>query len=166
MCCEKTEMMLSNADVERLERLGYNIQKFVRRDRHGFVRLKNCHGSCVFYNVEKCRCRIYKHRPLGCRIYPIIYSEHEGIVVDDLCPMKNTVSETELKRKGKKVIELLQRIDNEATSFMHRNTTKETLNKTFNGQKKKTNLVSRLFELKPTSFRPLSSLQPLCYHKS
>jgi len=37
-------------------------------------------------------------------------------VVDDLCPMKNTVSEIELKRKGKKVIELLQRLDNEATS--------------------------------------------------
>jgi len=37
--------------------------------------------------------------------------------------MKNTVSEIELKRKGKKVKELLQRIDNEATS--HRNTTRK-----------------------------------------
>jgi hypothetical protein len=157
-------MMLSDADIKRLERAGYNRQKFVSYDKHGFARLKNRRGFCVFYDVEKCRCKIYEHRPSGCRIYPVIYSEKEGIVVDDLCPMKNTVSETELKRKGKKVIELLQRIDNEATS--HRNTTKETLNKTFNGQKKKTNLVSRLFELKPTSFRPLSSLQPLCYHKS
>ena len=120
VCCEKTEMMLSIADVERLERLGYDRQKFLRSDRHGLVRLKNCHGSCVFYDVEKCRCRIYKHRPLGCRIYPVIYSEKEGIVVDDLCPMKKTVSRIELKRKGRKVIELLQRIDNEATS--HRNT--------------------------------------------
>ena len=128
ICCEKTEMMLSDADVERLERVGFSRQKFVRYDRHGFVRLKNCRGFCLFYDVEKCRCKIYEHRPFGCRIYPVIYSEQEGIVVDDLCPMKNTVSKIELERKGKKVIELLQRIDNEAIS--HRNTTKKTLNKT------------------------------------
>jgi len=116
ICCEKTEMLLSNADVERLEKAGYNRQKFMRYDKHGFARLRNRHGFCVFYDVVKCRCTIYEHRPLGCRIYPIIYSEQEGIVVDGLCPMKNTVSEIELKGKGKRVIELLQRMDNEATS--------------------------------------------------
>jgi Fe-S-cluster containining protein len=116
ICCEKTEMLLSNADVERLEKAGYNRQKFMRYDKHGFARLRNRHGFCVFYDVVKCRCTIYEHRPLGCRIYPIIYSEQEGIVVDGLCPMKNTVSEIELKRKGKRVIELLQRMDHEATS--------------------------------------------------
>ena len=109
-------MMLTNEDIERLERVGYDRQKFARYDRHGFVRLKNRHGSCVFYDIEKCRCKIYEHRPLGCRIYPVIYSEQEGIVVDDLCPMKSTVSNIDLKRKGKKVMVLLQRIDNEATS--------------------------------------------------
>jgi Fe-S-cluster containining protein len=123
LCCEKTEMLLSSADVERLERAGYDRQKFVRFDKHGYVRLKNRRGFCVFYNVEKCRCKIYKHRPLGCRIYPVIYSEQEGIVVDDLCPMKSTISESELKRKGKKVMELIQRIDREAIS--HRNATRE-----------------------------------------
>ena len=116
ICCEKTEMLLSNADVERLEKAGYNRQKFMRYDKHGFARLRNRHGFCVFYDVVKCRCSIYEHRPLGCRIYPIIYSEQEGIVVDCLCPMKNTVSEIELKRRGKRVIELLQTMDNEATS--------------------------------------------------
>jgi len=108
-------MLLSNADVERLARLGYDRQEFVHYDRHGFAKLRNRHGFCVFYDVVKCRCRIYEQRPLGCQIYPVIYSKPEGIVVDDLCPMKNTVSEVELKRKGKKVIELLQKIDNEAT---------------------------------------------------
>jgi len=113
-------MLISNADIERLERAGHEKQNFVRYDRHGFARLRNRRGFCVFYDVAKHRCKIYEHRPLGCRIYPIICREQEGIVVDDLCPMKNTVSEIELKRNGKKVIELLQRIDNEATS--HRNT--------------------------------------------
>lgn len=114
ICCEKTEMMLSNADVERLERACYNPQKFVRVDKHGFARLRNRHGYCVFYDAEKRRCKAYAHRPLGCRIYPIIYSEEEGIIVDDLCPMKRTVSGVELRRKGENVVELLRRIDNEA----------------------------------------------------
>ena len=123
LCCEKTEMLLSSADVERLERVGYDRRKFMRHDRNGFVRLKNWRGFCVFYDVRKCRCKIYRHRPLGCRIYPVIYSELEGIVVDDLCPMKNTISESELKKKGEEVMELIKRIDSEATS--HRNATRE-----------------------------------------
>jgi hypothetical protein len=114
VCCEKTEMMLSSADVNRLEGMSYDRQKFVRQDRHGFVRLRNRRGFCVFYDVERCRCRIYKHKPLGCRVYPVIYSEREGIIVDDLCPMKSTVSKIELKMKGKKLIEFLQKIDAEA----------------------------------------------------
>ncbi len=115
VCCEKTEMMLSNADVERLERRGFVRHKFVRYDRYGFARLKNRGGLCIFYDAENCRCKVYKHRPLGCRIYPVIYCGQEA-VVDALCPMKNTVSAIELKRKGKDVIELLQRIDDEAAS--------------------------------------------------
>ena len=114
LCCEKTEMLLSDADVERLERMGYERQEFVRFDRHGFVRLRNRRGFCVFYDVERCRCKIYRHRPLGCRVYPVIFSEQEGIVLDNLCPMKSTVSKIELERKGKKLMELLQRIDAEA----------------------------------------------------
>jgi len=41
------------------------------------------------------------HGPLGCRVYPVICSEQEGIVVDDLCPMKSTVSRIELDGEGK-----------------------------------------------------------------
>jgi Fe-S-cluster containining protein len=116
-------MLLSTADVKRLERAGYDRNKFAFHDKNGFVRLKNHRGFCVFYDAEKCRCKIYRYRPLGCRIYPVIYSEQEGIVADDLCPMKNTILESELKRKGKKVMMLIQRIDNEATS--HTNTTRK-----------------------------------------
>jgi Fe-S-cluster containining protein len=122
VCCEKTEMMLSNADVKRLEGMGYERQKFAGQDRHGFIRLRNRRGFCVFYDVERCRCRIYKHRPLGCRVYPVMYSKQEGMIVDDLCPMISTVSKIELRRKGKKLMNLLRRIDAEATC--NRNKTK------------------------------------------
>jgi Fe-S-cluster containining protein len=119
LCCEKTEMLLSSADVKRLERLACR-QEFARSGKHGYVRLKNRRGFCVFYDVEKCRCTIYGHRPLGCRIYPVIFSEFEGVVVDDLCPMKDTISRSELKRKGKEVMQLLRRIDSEAASHRKR----------------------------------------------
>ena len=115
VCCEKTEMMLSSADFKRLERVGFDGQKFVRQDGHGFIRLRNRGGFCVFYDVERCGCGIYKHRPLGCRVYPVVYSEREGIVVDDLCPMKSTVSRIELDGEGKKLMKLLERIDAEAS---------------------------------------------------
>jgi Fe-S-cluster containining protein len=123
LCCEKTQMMLTSADVKRLERAGYDRNKFTYQDKNGYLKLKNHRGFCIFYDIEKRRCKTYRHRPSGCRIYPIIYSELEGIVVDDLCPMKNTISESELKTKGKKVMKLIQRIDSEAIS--HRNTTKK-----------------------------------------
>ena len=62
------------------------------------------------------------YRPLGCRVYPIIYSVDEGIVVDDLCPMQHTVTGSELKKKGRIVTRLLQRIDSEAerTCLLHK----------------------------------------------
>jgi hypothetical protein len=44
----------------------------------------------------------------------VIYSEEEAVIADDLCPMRHTVSEREMTRKGKKVVELLERIDFEA----------------------------------------------------
>jgi Fe-S-cluster containining protein len=112
-------MMLSNADVERLEKKGYSKQKFMQYDRQGFAKLRNSHGLCVFYDPEKCRCRIYRHRPSGCRTYPVIYNEEEGVVADELCPMENTISKKELENKGKKVMRLLRIIDDEATRRNH-----------------------------------------------
>lgn len=109
-------MLLSRTDIKRLEDVGYDREEFTRYDRQGYARLRNCQGFCVFYDRGKSRCRVYEHKPVGCRIYPVMYSEEEGTIVDDLCPMKDTVSKKEIKRKGKQVIELLRRIDHEVLS--------------------------------------------------
>jgi hypothetical protein len=113
-CCEETEMLLSEVDIELLEKAGHSRKGFARFDGLGFAQLQNCNGYCVFYVREKRRCKVYELRPLGCRIYPVIYSEEEGVVVDDLCPMNKTVSEAEIRRKGKKLCRLLKTIDAEA----------------------------------------------------
>jgi Fe-S-cluster containining protein len=120
VCCRETEMLLCQEDIERLERKGYGKEFFARFDRAGYAQLRNREGCCVFYDAEKRRCKAYRRRPSGCQIYPVIYSEKEGIIVDELCPMKNTISKIELRTKGKKVMKLLQIIDSEAASRNHK----------------------------------------------
>ena len=108
-------MLLSEEDIRRLEKLGCNKEDFVQLNWEGFAQLKNKEKHCVFYDVDGKRCKAYRSRPLGCRIYPVVFCEEEdAAVVDDLCPMWNTVSERRLKSKGKKLVGLLRVIDAEA----------------------------------------------------
>jgi hypothetical protein len=44
----------------------------------------------------------------------VIYSEDEGVIVDDICSMMGTVSAGEVNRKTRKLLRLLQAIDKEA----------------------------------------------------
>jgi len=110
----KTEMVLSNADIKRLESVGHSRQEFVRFNEEGFALLRNSRGCCVFYQPERLSCRVYSLRPEGCRIYPIIMSEGEGVIVDGLCPLAATVSQSEIDSKAGRLRRFLQRIDTEA----------------------------------------------------
>jgi len=114
VCCTETEMLLSEKDISRLEKKGFSKTYFVKYDDQGYTQLKNRDGYCVFYDLEKCRCNVYDDRPSGCRVYPVILDEEKGIVLDDICNSRNTITEKEKKLKGKWVIRLLKRIDNEA----------------------------------------------------
>jgi len=114
VCCTETEMLLSEKDISRLEKKGFSKTYFVKYDDQGYAQLKNRDGYCVFYDLEKCRCNVYDDRPSGCRVYPVILDEEKGIVLDDICNSRNTITEKEKKLKGKWVIRLLKRIDSEA----------------------------------------------------
>ena len=106
-------MLLSSEDVRRLVKLGYPVNSFaICRD--GYLFLRNIDGHCVFFDPERQICKIYSARPSGCRIYPVIYDEDEGIKTDKICISRETVKEKELKNKGKQVIRLLEKIDAEA----------------------------------------------------
>jgi uncharacterized protein len=107
-------MLLSAGDIERLESKGYRKEFFARFDKAGYAKLRNCEGHCVFYDVEKRRCKVYADRPLGCRLYPVIYDEAKGIIVDSVCHVQGTLTEGKRERKGKKVLKLLEKIDAEA----------------------------------------------------
>ncbi|MDG7000186.1 MAG: YkgJ family cysteine cluster protein [Nitrososphaerota archaeon] len=84
-CCYDTEMLLLDEDILRITRLGYE-EEFFTRESKGFKILKNSrHGRCVFHDGTLCT--IYKDRPKGCSIYPIIFDEDlMSPVKDNLCP--------------------------------------------------------------------------------
>jgi hypothetical protein len=109
-------MLLSQKDISRLEKLGFPKTYFVKFDRQGFAQLKNMDEYCVFYDRGNRRCSVYEHRPSGCRVYPVILDEETGIILDDICSERDTISVREKEVKGKKVIKLLEQIDAEAAN--------------------------------------------------
>jgi Fe-S-cluster containining protein len=114
VCCTETEMLLSVDDINRLEKKGYQKDFFVRFDKDGYAILRNRCGYCVFYNVKERQCDVYADRPAGCRVYPVILDEDNGIIIDDICRAQSTISAHEKMQKGKQVIKLLEKIDQEA----------------------------------------------------
>jgi len=105
-------MELSSNDIERLEEAGYRLEEFAIMD-DGVTRLRNVAGWCYFYSLADKKCRVYRKRPLGCHLYPVVHLANEGAIVDELCPMGHTISEQELRTKGKILVKLLKKIDNE-----------------------------------------------------
>jgi hypothetical protein len=114
LCCQETEMLLSESDIGRIERIGYDAKRFVRIDKTSYAKLRNTQKHCVFYNPAKKECLIYDKRPEGCRIYPVVFDYSTGIAVDETCSERNSVSYQEQAETGLQVKSLLARIDKEA----------------------------------------------------
>ena len=107
-------MLLSKKDIKRLEKKGYSQNFFVKYDKYGYALLKNCSGFCVFYDFNNHRCSVYVDRPAGCRVYPVILDEEKGIILDNVCQSRKSITQSEKVLKGKRVIKLLEIIDSEA----------------------------------------------------
>ena len=106
-CCFKTEMLLTRLDISRIKSLGYREDYFVNRGGE-IPKLKNVNGKCVFLDEETKACKIYPYRPLGCRLYPLIYNVKEDKVeVDSLCPKRNSISKSKVKKYERFVRELV-----------------------------------------------------------
>ena len=110
-CCLDTNMLLSNQDIERIKRLGFDINFFVTR-KDGWIQLKNQNGRCVFHNSTMCS--IYKNRPDGCKLYPIIYDKgKKHAVLDKDCPQRNKFHLS--KSNTKQLYDLVSKLENERT---------------------------------------------------
>ena len=105
-CCLETEMPLSKEDIERIKGLGFDYDYFVVK-RSGWLQLRNYDGRCVFNDGK--RCLIYKNRPEGCRLYPIIYYEdNKCVALDEECPLIDEfkISEKDLRTEVSLVTKL------------------------------------------------------------
>ena len=111
-------MLLSKEDIERLERLGFSREDFTVSGGDGLTRLRNVGDWCYFYDSEDKKCQVYEHRPLGCFIYPVIYSNDEGVITDEFCLMSHTISKRELKIKGQILLKHLKKITSEVTALL------------------------------------------------
>ena len=109
-CCWDTQMILTREDLERISREGYEVEEFAVIDSKGLYRLRNVNGHCIFLNPDSCRCRIYHARPVGCRIYPVVYLEGEGPTVDGECPASHTVTPEEFEEKSKTLTRILEEL--------------------------------------------------------
>ena len=105
-CCLETRMPLSNFDLKRILKLGHEREYFAVKAKKEW-RLKNNSGRCVFLSEEGCR--IYRHRPEGCRLYPLVYDENlREAVVDPFCPYGGLLKVQ--KNDGKRLKVLLEKL--------------------------------------------------------
>ncbi len=98
-------MPLTDEDIRRIESLGYRREDFSVKDGK-VTRLRNVSGRCYFLDSEN-RCRIYPHRPEGCRLYPAVL-DGGRVVVDKLCPRWREVVVT--KGVERRVLKLVKRV--------------------------------------------------------
>ena len=108
-CCHNTEMPLLISDILRIEALGFKREYFVVY-RNGVPRLRNVNGRCVFLSGNNA-CTIYRHRPLGCRLYPLVYDVSSNrVVIDDLCPKRDEIKKKVLPHHRRCLLELLKEL--------------------------------------------------------
>jgi len=103
-------MPLSRRDIIRIEKLGYKLNEFAVNIDGKYI-LKNINGHCYFLDERDMKCKIYEYRPIGCRIYPVVYVEGGYIGVDDECPSANTVTKREIYRKKACLIMLVMEVE-------------------------------------------------------
>lgn len=111
-------MPLTKADIERIVRLGYSPEQFMVYSNE-LWRLKNINGRCVFLG-ENGLCKIYEHRPLGCRLYPLIEIDGSCEVDLEYCKYAHMVSEREIERFCRYVIALNRLLDRLKTDSDYR----------------------------------------------
>ncbi|MBE8539282.1 YkgJ family cysteine cluster protein [Geoglobus acetivorans] len=107
-CCVETEMQLSERDLKRIESLGYDRNDFsVEVD--GVRILRNIDGKCLF--LKDGQCSIYDSRPLGCRLYPVVYDvDKKRAVVHDFCPSAAEIPVSKIKRVERTLIKHIKDI--------------------------------------------------------
>jgi Fe-S-cluster containining protein len=98
-------MILSYRDIQRIQKLGYDLEFFVHEYK-GWLQLKNNMGRCVFHNGTGCT--IYRQRPKGCTLYPVVYDkDNRCAILDSECPQRHWFSLSKVKENQLKALVLI-----------------------------------------------------------
>lgn len=81
-CCEIYDVKLLESDIIRIENSGHKREQFGEFHGNDIYLRKNDEG-CIFFKDSICT--IHLVRPLSCRTFPWIVSDHQ-IMTDDFCP--------------------------------------------------------------------------------
>ncbi len=100
-------MPLTKADIKHLKKAGFKPKEFAVYNG-GMFKLRNVDGYCFFYDKKRKRCRVYRFRPEGCRIYPVVWVDGLGVKIDKLCPMKHTITKKEFLIKKRRLLKLIK----------------------------------------------------------
>ncbi|MHA1917812.1 MAG: YkgJ family cysteine cluster protein [Candidatus Ranarchaeia archaeon] len=113
ICCRETKMMLSESDVKRIIKNGFEKDFFLKiEDGWFFLKNNNEKKSCVF--LSKIKCLVYDSRPQGCKYYPLIWSLPERKCIPDIdCPLSDSISKETINKKSKELEKFIQILINE-----------------------------------------------------
>lgn len=74
-------MTLTEEDIRRINSLGF---KDYCELVDGYIQLININGRCFFFREG--RCLIHTDKPLGCKLYPLVYDiDKDEVVFHDFC---------------------------------------------------------------------------------
>lgn len=110
-------MSLTHQDINQITKAGYQPAACIIH-KEGEWRLANQQepGPCVFLNDKKCQ--IYDIRPVGCRIYPLVFNEERRqAIIDSLCPFRNEFQVTDVDREN--LFTLIKQLDNESEQKLY-----------------------------------------------
>ena len=88
-------MPITAVEASRLERrTGMDEEEFCSKDEDGIRRLLNNDSTlaCVFLATNSKDkyapgiCSVYDSRPKGCRTFPVVLSDEDIAILDDICP--------------------------------------------------------------------------------
>ncbi len=105
-CCLEQRVILSERDLDLLTSHGYDLHFFaVKKGRYYY--LKEYGGKCIFFDDAKGLCKVYRYRPIVCRLYPLVYQDKQVILDIENCPEAKNLDEDSLWDAVPDLIELV-----------------------------------------------------------
>ena len=96
-CCKLGGVVATRNEVDAVLAAGYP-NYFMRLSEEVYGTEWSDDGHCPY--LEQSKCSIYSVRPLGCRMFPVVQTQRGDIVLIH-CPLRSQLSDQEISRRKK-----------------------------------------------------------------